>query len=523
MAGEGLQDKLNSLARSDVYPFHMPGHKRNVKSGDSPYAYDITEIEGFDNLHHPRGILKESMDMASEFYGTKRTYYLVNGSTCGILSAISGCTTKGGSLLMARNCHKAVYNAVFQMELTSYYVYPRSIDGSSIAGGIHPKDIEDMLIEHPDVEAVVITSPTYEGVVSYVAAIAKIVHKYNIPLIVDEAHGAHFSMHQYFPATAIECGADVVIQSVHKTLPSLTQTALLHVCSDMVDIEKIERYLGIYQSSSPSYVLMSSIDGCIRGILAHGQEIFARYADMLDQFRERAKTLTNFKLLDRSILGKGGAFDLDQGKLVFTVISNRYTGHDIYKILLDQYHIQLEMASTDYIIAMTSISDTKEGFDRLYNALAEIDRDIRINEGYGAMVSGKYGGKDTTPGESGQTVAQIANPVETMRRAVVCKPIHEAMYADSEMVDFKTATGRIAAEYVYLYPPGVPVIVPGEIVDSNGIEYLLKCKSQGLEVQGQLDDDLIQIKVIKEDWKEFSYGKNILPDGEKLIGEGYHI
>ena len=517
MAGEGLHDKLNNLAKSDVYPFHMPGHKRNVKSGDSPYAYDITEIDGFDNLHHPRGILKESMDMASDFYGTKKTYYLVNGSTCGLLSAISACTSQKGTILMARNCHKAVYNAVYQKELTAHYVYPRDIDGSSIAGGIHPKDVEDILVAHPDIEAVVITSPTYEGVVSYVTAIAKIVHRYGIPLIVDEAHGAHFSMHEYFPSTAIECGADVVIQSVHKTLPSLTQTALLHVCGDLVDVGMIERYLGIYQSSSPSYVLMASIDGCIRGILAHGETAFDRYVELLDGFRQQCQGLTNLKLLDKTILGKGGAYDLDMGKLVIRIISDRYTGHDIYKILLERYHIQLEMAAADYVIAMTSISDTREGFDRLYSALAEIDRDIRIHEGYGAMSSK---GVDT---DSDRVRAVSSVLVDQSRRAVVCKPIYEALYADSQMVDFKTSSGRIAAEYIYLYPPGIPVIVPGEIIDSASIEYLLKCKSQGLEVQGQQDDHLDQVKVIKEDWKEFSYGKNILPDGEKLIGEGYHI
>ena len=515
MSGLGLYEKLDILAKSDVYPFHMPGHKRITAKEDSPYAYDITEIDGFDNLHHPRGILKDSMDMASEFYGTKRTYYLVNGSTSGILSAISACTSQGGSLLMARNCHKSVYNAAFQKQLTTYYVYPRDMAGKSVAGGIHPKDVEDMLATHSDIEAVIITSPTYEGVVSYVSAIAKIVHRYNIPLIVDEAHGAHFSMHKDFPATAIECGADVVIQSVHKTLPSLTQTALLHICSDLVDVDRIETYLGIYQSSSPSYVLMASIDKCIRDILDRGQQDFDRYVNLLQNFREKAAVLTNIKLLDRSILGKGGAFDLDIGKLVFSIVSDRYTGYDIYKQLLDKYHIQLEMASSDYIIAMTSVSDSEEGYDRLYDALVEIDRDIRINEGYKAMASGKYGT------DSVSTDVEQGN--EPYRKVVVCKPIYEAMNAETEMVEFKSATGRIAAEYVYLYPPGIPVIVPGEIVDSISIEYLLKCKSQGLEVQGQKDDELTMIKVIKEDWKEFSYGENILPDGEKLLGEGYHI
>lgn len=509
---EGLYDKLNNYVRTDVYPFHMPGHKRNVASPDSPYAYDITEIDGFDNLHHPRGIIRASLDMATTFYGTKRTYYLVNGSTCGILSAVSACTRQGGSIIMARNCHKSVYNAVYLRQLTSHYVYPKNIDGLSMSGGIHPKDVEQLLEEYPDTEAVIITSPTYEGICSYVSAIAKIVHKYGIPLIVDEAHGAHFSMHEYFPGSAIESGADIVIQSVHKTLPSLTQTALLHVCNDMVDMEKVERYLGIYQSSSPSYVLMSSVDGCIRGIFEHGTAIFDTYVEKLKVFRDRAKNFTHIKLLDRNILGRGAAYELDLGKLVIMVNSRRYTGHDVYEVLLEKYHIQLEMAASDYVIAMTSMSDKDEGFDRLYQALDEIDRDIRINEGYGAS-------KELDADDD----QECKNEAIQYRKAVVCKGIYEALESEHEYVNFKSSSGRISAEYIYLYPPGTPVIAPGEILDATVIEYLLRCKRQGLDVQGLLDDSLSRIKVIKEDWKEFDYGKNILPDGKKLIGEGYLV
>ena len=509
---EGLLDKLNTYINSDVYPFHMPGHKRNVVSKDSPYAYDITEIDGFDNLHHPRGIIRAALDMATAFYGTRRTYYLVNGSTSGILSAVSACTKQGGSIIMARNCHKSVYNAVYLRQLKAQYVYPKSIEGSNVLGGIHPNEVEELLREHPETEAVVITSPTYEGVCSYVSAISKVVHKYGIPLIVDEAHGAHFSMHEYFPESAIENGADIVVQSVHKTLPALTQTALLHVCGDFIDIEKVERYLSIYQSSSPSYVLMSSIDGCIRGIIAHGTQVFDMYVERLKNFRAKMNNLTHIRLLDKNILGRGATFELDLGKLVIVVKSKRYTGHDVYEKLLEQYYIQLEMASSDYVIAMTSMSDKDEGFDRLYNALCEIDREIRINEGYG-VVADFFDDE-----EEERKRSAILN-----RRAVVCKGIYEALESEHELVNFKNSTGRISAEYIYLYPPGIPVIAPGEILDGTVIEYLLKCKSQGLDVQGLMDDSLGKIKVIKEDWKEFNYGKNILPDGKKLIGEGYNV
>ena len=509
---DGLYEKLDIYSDGDVYPFHMPGHKRNMPLIKSAYEYDITEIDGFDNLHHARGILRESMDMAAGFYGTKKTYYLVNGSTCGLLSAISAVTEYGDKIIIARNCHKAVYNAVYLNNLKATYVYPKPVENTSILGGIHPKDVERAIEENPDAKAVVITSPTYEGVVSYVQAIAKVVREKGIPLIVDEAHGAHFSMSGYFPKSALECGADIVIQSVHKTLPSLTQTALLHVCSDMVDVAKVERYLSIYQSSSPSYVLMASIDNCVRDIIDRGPLGFVQYENNLSEFRVKMSKLTQLKLIDKKILGKSGCYDLDMGKLVIQIESITYTGQDLYNELLNKYHIQLEMAARDYVIAMTSLNDTKEGFDRLFEALANIDRDIRIKEGYG-QVEGLMHIKPL-----GEVTTNILE-----KPAVNCMDIREAINSDTEEIEFSISSGRIAAEYVYLYPPGVPVIVPGQMIEKVVIDYLLDCKAKGLQVQGQADDKLINIVVIKEKWKEFSYGKNILPDGEKLIGEGYHV
>ena len=504
---ESLYDKLNSYKQSGVYPFHMPGHKRVSYMTENPYSYDITEIDGFDNLHHARGVLKDSMDMASALYGTKKTYYLVNGSTCGLLAAISSCVKMGGKLLMARNCHKAVYNAVYLRNIKAEYVYPRCIEGMSMSGGIHPKDVEDMLMANPDTEAVIITSPSYEGIVSYVEAIARIVHAHNIPLIVDEAHGAHFGMNEHFPKTAIECKADIVIQSIHKTLPSMTQTALLHVCSDMPDLEKIERFLSIYQSSSPSYVLMASIDSCIRDIIENGPEGFSEYTARLKEFRKRTEKFTHIKLLDKSVLGKGGVYDLDEGKLVIVVNSKKYSGNDLYRELLQKYNLQMEMAASDYVIAMTSLMDSDEGFERLYKALENIDRNIRIDEGYGGNATEPFAEKE----------------VYEKKPAVVCMQISEALDSDSEPVKFINASGRIAGEYVYLYPPGIPVIVPGEMIEKGNIDYLVKCREQGLEVQGQADDTLENITVIKENWKGFNYGKNILPDGQKFVGEGYHV
>ncbi len=229
-----LLERLSTYAASDVYPFHMPGHKRQVKMGitsvPNPFSVDITEIDGFDNLHHAEDILKESMNSAAAVYESDRSWYLVNGSTCGILAAIAAAVKPGEKILMARNSHKSAYHAVILNQLEPVYLYPEEVPEFQIPGGIEPEQ-ERALLEHPEIRAVFVTSPTYEGIVSDIQGIAATAHRHGAALIVDEAHGAHlpFGDGNYFPDGALQEGADLVIQSLHKTLPSLTQTAILHL------------------------------------------------------------------------------------------------------------------------------------------------------------------------------------------------------------------------------------------------------------------------------------------------------
>ena len=244
-----LEQKLNELEQSDIYPFHMPGHKRAFLPFANPYAIDITEIEGFDNLHHATGILQEAQQKAADLYGAKKTYYLVNGSTCGLLAAISAAVPRGEKILVARNCHKAVYHAMYLRQLVPVYLYPEDT-AYGIQGQVTPQMVRKQLEQTPDIRAVVITSPTYDGVVSDIKNIADTVHAYGIPLIVDEAHGAHFGFSPEFPENATRLGADAVIMSVHKTLPAFTQTALLHLCSDRIAEKKGIDFDKAYTSST---------------------------------------------------------------------------------------------------------------------------------------------------------------------------------------------------------------------------------------------------------------------------------
>ena len=264
MENKDLYDRLSELAAGDNVPLHMPGHKRNtdIFSMSNPYGIDITEIDGFDNLHNADGIIKEDFKRAAKLFGADETLFLVNGSSAGNMAAICGASKKGDTVIVARNVHCSVNNALFLNELNPVYIYPE-IDEIGICTGITRESVRAALEEHPEACEVIITSPTYEGVVSDIKGIAEETHRFGAVLIVDEAHGAHFNFHDKFPESAVKCGADAVIQSIHKTLPSFTQTALLHLNGNLIDKDRVKKYWNIYQSTSPSYILMAGISRCL--------------------------------------------------------------------------------------------------------------------------------------------------------------------------------------------------------------------------------------------------------------------
>ncbi|MBS5079893.1 MAG: aminotransferase class I/II-fold pyridoxal phosphate-dependent enzyme [Clostridiales bacterium] len=472
-----LYDQLRDYAKSDYYPFHMPGHKRRLGGFMNPIETDITEIEGFDNLHHAEGILKEAQERAAAVYGSENTYFLVNGSTAGILGAVSACTSIGGKILMARNCHKAVYHSVLIRELDAVYIYPQQEQGIGLNCGLSPKKIREMLITAPDIQAVIITSPSYDGVVSDVEKIADICHTYQKPLIVDEAHGAHFGFHPYFPKNSIGKGADIVIHSLHKTMPAFTQTGLIHLNGSLVDQAVLERYLGIYQTSSPSYLLMAGVDQCIRMLEESGDRLFGEFVENLEQFRTKTGELQMVGLAGKEELAREkDVADLDLSKLILYIKNGSMSGNELYEELLQHYHLQLEMAAGDYALALTSIGDSREGFDRLYQALEEIDRRLLA--------------KDPVQLEK-RSYAGMNNLTEMP----VCRAVERRM----ERILLENAIGRIAGEFVYLYPPGIPLIVPGEKISGEFVENVLQYREKGFSLQGMKDYSGKYLEVLERD------------------------
>lgn len=482
-----LLNRLKEYSQSDFYPFHMPGHKRQIQEkflGEfpNPYSIDITEIEGFDNLHHPEGILKESMDWAAKLYDSDRTYYLVNGSTSGILSAICGTTENGGKILMSRNCHKSAYHGVFLNNLKIKYVYPQILDEFGLQGGLMAEKIQDMLKEDPDIQAVFVVSPTYDGIVSDIKRIGEIVHRYRIPLIVDEAHGAHFSFGREsgFPVSALELGADVVIQSLHKTLPAFTQTAVMHVKKGYVDLDKIDRYIHIYQTSSPSYLLMAGIDNCLSWMSGEGKKRMKNFSENLSQMRENLQKMKVLKLLKEEEKGKAGIFDLDKSKIIVSSAGSCMDGISLGSLLREKYYLEMEMCGPDYVTAITTVADSPEGLSRLEKALMEIDEGLCREER-----------------ESGLEMRNDIQKINSFKAPVICMTLSDAFNADKEQVGLSDSVGKISTEFIYLYPPGIPLVVPGERMTEEMVLLVEDYKKRGFPVQGLKDQFCKSIFVVK--------------------------
>ncbi|MDF2473928.1 MAG: decarboxylase [Anaerocolumna sp.] len=494
-----LYESLVKYSMDGYYPMHMPGHKRNTMWNHmvNPYGIDITEIEGFDNLHHAESILYEGMERAARLYGAGHTAYLINGSTVGLLAGISACTNKGDKVLVARNSHKAVYNAIYLNELKPVYIYPQKDGEFGINCGLNPSLIEDLLIKNQDAKLIIITSPTYEGIISDVSAISAIAHRYGVPLLVDEAHGAHFGFHKDFPRNAIKCGADIVIHSLHKTLPSFTQTALIHVNGTLVNYDNVKRYLSIYQSSSPSYLLMSSIEQCISLLETKGEELFDSYHKQLRSFYDKMNGLSKIKVLNP--YQNTRFYGIDPSKITISVKGTDMTGVRLYERLLEQYKIQMELVSMDYVLGMTSICDTKEGFQRLEEALFAIDNEVTI------VYEAKQ--DDTKPNDTKQNdikpddTKPDATQLDDITADFILPEIklssYEAIHRPFERILFSEGNGRISAEYVYLYPPGIPILVPGELINHRFIAQINEYKENGLSVQGTEDIEANYIKVVK--------------------------
>ena len=447
-----MSELTKKLKNIDTLPMHMPGHKRNTKKFPDHrglFDIDITEIEGYDNLHAPAGILKKSMDKASQVFKTQNSIYLVNGSTCGILAGITAILSDGDKVICDRICHKSVYNGIELTGAVPVFLKPALHPRYGVASGVSAKDVETALSQNPDAKLVIVTSPTYEGAVCDIESIAKVTHRYGVPLLVDSAHGAHFGFGK-FPKSARNLGADIVIESLHKTLPSLTQTAICHVTDQYYDI--VLEKLSVFETSSPSYVLLSSMDACVDMI--REPQLFEDWQNALRSFNPKLK---NLHIMQKDM----DFFDLDPSKIaIFTKDAIRLSQR------LRDYKIEPEMTSLSYVLCMTGAGDEEGALDTLSKVLEELDSEFE-------------------PFEKIPIYPDLPKAEMTPK---------EAKSKKTELLATSEASVRVSAEYIRAYPPGVPVIIPGEVIDQNILELFDTYRKNGVELlgdKGQLADKIL--------------------------------
>ena len=448
-----LTEFLLKHKEKEPVSFHMPGHKGSAIYREYGYGAfldaimdcDITEIPGADNLFQTEGVLKETMERYRAMYGTKESYLLVNGSSGGLIAAILAAVPKGGKLIMARNCHKSIFNALSLGDITPVYAYPETIEDYGILGAVSPEEVARCLDENPDAAAVILPSPNYYGICSDVAAIAEAVHARGKVLIIDQAHGAHlnfFSKYQLpgFPSAAEAVGADVVINSIHKTLASFTQTALLNLCSERIDKYDLEDRLQAIESSSPSYPMMASLD-INADLLEHrGEELMKEWADNLNWFYERAEQdVPGMRIMRHPLL--------DATKLNIDMSAYGLNGNELEDLLMEK-DIFVELVTGNILMCMTGIGNRRCDFEKLLEAL----KDIAAERGNCLRNRG------TEKPEQPEAV--------TRKLAMTNVPLRK------ERILLSEAAGRVCASSVIPYPPGIPIVCPGEIFDEEVIDYI---------------------------------------------------
>jgi arginine/lysine/ornithine decarboxylase len=475
-SGSPLLDRLVRMAENPPVSFHTPGHKNGrlfQRPGTRSLpsflpSIDTTELPETDHLHHATGVILNAQRRAAETFGSEETYFLVNGSTCGIYAMIMSAAGHGDEIIINRNAHQSVYNACLLGGVTPRYLKPPLHHALGLPLAVTAESVTEALTEWPAAKAVLITTPTYHGFTADLAGIARIVHQQGKMLLVDEAHGAHLLLSRRLPPTALECGADAAVQSTHKTLGAFTQAAMLHVQGSRIDRDRLKYMLTLHQSSSPSYLLLSSLDLAVTLVRTQGPAIMEALLDLLEDLQSRLMALPH--LLMNSVRGESGELQTDPTRLWLDLHQTGLTGYQLNERLRNTYNIQMEYADNRGALAILTIGNTPDDLDRLRGAVTELT-------------------------EKPFSHTQIDTPKPPDSLPKVRLSLREAAGAARKTVRLSEAAGCVSAVSLVPYPPGVPLLVPGEVIEPELIHYLQQTIASGNEVLGMKDPENQKIEV----------------------------
>ncbi|MCT4606612.1 MAG: aminotransferase class I/II-fold pyridoxal phosphate-dependent enzyme [Marinisporobacter sp.] len=473
--------KLKALADENIVSFHVPGHKNgkvykryeNYPLNNELLTLDVTEIPGTDNLHAPEEMIRKAQERAAKFFGADQTFFLINGTSTGNISALMTVANPNEKVIIPRDCHKSIMHGCILGGLVPIYIYPEVSTEHNISMGITAETIEKTILENLDAKAVILTYPNYYGICSDIEGIVKVVHQYEKILIVDEAHGSHLNLSTALPIDAIEAGADIVIQSTHKTLLSFTQSSMLHVKSKRVDIDRLRFMLMMNQSSSPSYLLMTSLDEARNIAQRYGKALMNELLTNINDFHKKISKVSGIKVLDERLIGKYGIKHVDRTRLVIDLTDLGISGKTLEGLLRGKYGIQVEMSDRKHIVAICTIGNTRDDLEKLFKALVNIKEKNAIE-------------------------VQKAEEVSLLQRIPKINILpRDAAFAYKKEIKLEESVGKTSGEYIIPYPPGIPLLCPGEEISKEIIENVKILKESGISIMGMHDNHLEKIKVIE--------------------------
>jgi arginine decarboxylase len=478
-----LFSALREHAAQNPVQFHIPGHKKGLGTdsefrefiGDNALSIDLINIAPLDDLHQPTGVIEEAQRLAADAFGADYTLFSVQGTSGAIMTMILSVCAPGEKIIVPRNVHKSVMSAIIFAGARPVFISPARDSNLGIDHGITTRAVKRALDRHRDAKAVLVINPTYFGICANLKEIVDLVHSYDIPVLVDEAHGVLIHFHEKLPMSAMQAGADMAATSVHKLGGSMTQSSVLNVRSGRVNPQRVQTIISMLTTTSTSYILLASLDTSRRNLAINGHEMAERAIGLAQYARAEINRIPGLYCFGEDILGDEATYDYDPTKLTVHVRHLGITGYETENWLRENYNIEVELSDMYNILALVTPGDTRETIDTLLAALRDLAKmHYEINEASELIVK----------------IPEIPQLSLTPR---------DAFYAETELVPFKESAGRIIAEFIYVYPPGIPILLPGEVISQENIDYIVEHVEVGLPVKGPEDRSIQFVKVIVEE------------------------
>jgi len=474
---------LIAHAKKNPVQFHIPGHKKGTGIdpefrkfiGDNALSIDLINIGPLDDLHSPKGIIKQAQELAAEAFGADHTFFSVQGTSGAIMTMVMTVCGPGDKIIVPRNVHKSVMSAIVFSGAIPVFIHPEIDEELGISHGITTEAVAKALDQHPDAKGVLVINPTYFGISADLRKIVEIAHSYNVPVLVDEAHGVHIHFHDELPLSAMQAGADMAATSVHKLGGSMTQSSVLNVREGLVSPGRVQSILSMLTTTSTSYLLLASLDVARKRLATEGKELISKTIELAQSIRKKINDIDRLYCVGKEILRSKAAYDYDPTKLIISVKDLGMSGYEVEKWLRARHNIEVELSDLYNILCIITPGDTQVEADILVNALAELAEEC-IHQ-------------DAKPEPLQVFLPDIPLLALTPR---------DAFYSETEVVPFEESEGRITAEFIMVYPPGIPIFIPGEIITKENLLHIKKNLEVGLPVQGPEDDEIKSIRVIKE-------------------------